>query len=184
MPTLYSMVTETANRNRILEMCEFRIWFRMGITSTILYRFSPNFASGSGMSSHRRLFVTQTGSSLLILEVCRFWFPQFSGSGEYIFQPISTRSHIRIKFGNADFVFDGEWNRKYKPDFTEVQIPVLVSALDRPAFDRTQLCLYYYVFSERKLTFTFAICCRPSVCLLSVDCHASVCNPRAPQSHR
>ena len=32
MPTLYSMVTETGNRNRILEMCEFRIWFRLGIT--------------------------------------------------------------------------------------------------------------------------------------------------------
>jgi len=107
MPTLYSMVTETANRNRILEMCEFRIWFRMGITSTILYWFSPNFASGSRMSSHRRIFVTQTGSSLLILEVCGFQFPQFSGSDEHIFQPISTRSHVQIKFGNADFVFDG-----------------------------------------------------------------------------
>ena len=79
-------------RNRILEMCKFRICIRSGITSTILYRFSPNFASGSGMSSHRRLFVTQTGSSLLILEVCGFWFRQFSGSGEHIFQQISTRS--------------------------------------------------------------------------------------------
>jgi len=29
MPTLYSMVNETGNRNRILEMCEFRIWFRL-----------------------------------------------------------------------------------------------------------------------------------------------------------
>jgi len=58
MPTLYSMVTETGNRNRILEMCEFRIWFRLGITATILYWFSPNFASGSGMSSHRHLFVS------------------------------------------------------------------------------------------------------------------------------
>ena len=76
MPILYSMVTETANRNRILEMCEFRIWFRLGITSTIFYRLSPNFASVSGMS-HRRLFVTQTGSSLLILEVCGFFFGSF-----------------------------------------------------------------------------------------------------------
>ena len=33
-----------------------------------------------------------------------------------------------------------------KPDFIEVQIPVLVSALDRPAFDRTQLCLFVYWF--------------------------------------
>jgi len=34
-----------------------------------------------------------------------------------------------------------------------------------------------YVFSERELTFTFAICCRPSVCRLSV-----VGNARAPYS--
>jgi len=33
------------------------------------------------------------------------------------------------------------------------------------------------IFSERELTFTFAICCRPSVCLSSV-----VCNVRAPYS--
>ena len=26
MPTLYSMVNETGNRNRILEMCKFRLW--------------------------------------------------------------------------------------------------------------------------------------------------------------
>jgi len=32
------------------------------------------------------------------------------------------------------------------------------------------------VCSERELTFTFAICCRPSVCL------SSVCNARAPYS--
>jgi len=36
------------------------------------------------------------------------------------------------------------------------------------------------VFSERKLTFTFAICYRPSVCL-SFVC-LSVCNVRAPYS--
>jgi len=33
------------------------------------------------------------------------------------------------------------------------------------------------LFSERELTFTFAICCRPSICRLSV-----VCNVRAPYS--
>ena len=32
------------------------------------------------------------------------------------------------------------------------------------------------VFSERELTFTFAICYRPSICL------SSVCNVRAPYS--
>jgi len=33
-----------------------------------------------------------------------------------------------------------------------------------------------FIFSERELTFTFAICCRPSVCL------SVVCNVRAPYS--
>jgi len=75
MPTLHAMVNETGNRNRILEMCKFRIWFRLGIASTILYRFRPNFARGSEMWSHwRLLFVTQTGRSLPILEVCEFRF--------------------------------------------------------------------------------------------------------------
>jgi len=108
MPTLYSMVNETGNRNQILEMYEFRIWFRLGITSTILYRFSPNFASGSEMWSDRRLFVRQTGSSLLILEVCGFRFRQFSGSRDHIFQHIGTKSHVQIHFSNADFVFNSE----------------------------------------------------------------------------
>ena len=35
---------------------------------------------------------------------------------------------------------------------------------------------FIVLFSERELTFTFAICCRPSVCRLSV------CNVRAPYS--
>ena len=37
------------------------------------------------------------------------------------------------------------------------------------------------IFSERELTFTFAICYRPSVCRLSV-CLSSVCKTRAPYS--
>ena len=32
----------------------------------------------------------------------------------------------------------------------------------------SQWILTFKVFSERELTFTFAICCRPSVCRLSV----------------
>ena len=71
----YSMVNETGNRNQILEMCKFRIWFRLIISSTILYQFSPNFACGSEIGSFRRLlFVRQTRT--------------------------------------ADFVLNGEWNRK------------------------------------------------------------------------
>ena len=83
------------------------------ITSTILNRFSPNFACSSEMWSLRRLlFKRQTGSSLPILEVCRLRFRQFLGFGDPIFQQITTKCHVQIKFNNADFVFNGEWNRK------------------------------------------------------------------------
>jgi len=86
-------------------MCKFRIWLRLITTFTILYRFSPNFACGSQMWSLRRLlFQRQTGSSLPILEVCGFRFRQFSGYDNQIFQQISSKSHVQIKFGNADFV--------------------------------------------------------------------------------
>jgi len=106
-------LNETGNRNRILEMCKFRIWIRLVIASTILHRFSPNFACGSEMWSLRRLlFVRQTGSSLPILEMCGFRFWQFSGSGDHICQQVSTKSHVQIKFSIADFVFNGDWNRK------------------------------------------------------------------------
>ena len=94
------------------------------------YRFSPNFACGSEMWSLRRLlFATQTGSSFPILEVCGFWFRQFSASGDHIFQQISrpTKSRIQIKFSNADSVFNGEWNRNSKSDFRDVQIPDSIS---------------------------------------------------------
>jgi len=122
------MVNETGNRNRFLEMCKFRIWLRLIMTSTILYRFSPNFACGSQMWSFRRmLFVGQTGNSLPILEMCGFRFWQFSGSGDHICQQIGTKSHVQIKFSNADFVFNGDWNWKYKSDFRDVRIPDLVS---------------------------------------------------------
>ena len=54
-------------------------------------------------------------------------------------------------------------------------------AMDRSFYHRQdcpqanrQVCIYLYVdvsfFSERELTFTFAICYRPSVCRLSVVC--------------
>jgi len=39
-----------------------------------------------------------------------------------------------------------------------------------------------FVFSERELMFTFAICRRPSVCLSVVCRLSSVCNVRAPYS--
>jgi len=98
------------------------------ITSTILDQFSRNFACGSEMWSLRCLLVVrQSGCSLPIFEVCRFRFWQFSGSGDHIFQQISTKSHIHIKFSNAEFAFNGEWKQKSKSDFRDVQIPDLVS---------------------------------------------------------
>jgi len=82
------------------------------ITSTILCRFSRNFACCSEMwSLHRLLFVRQTGSCLLISEVCGFRFRQFWGSADHIFQQISIKSHTQIKLINVYFVFNGEWNR-------------------------------------------------------------------------
>ena len=53
-------------------------------------------------------FVRETGGSFPILEVCGFRFQQFSGSDDHIFQQISTKSHIEIKFSDADFVFNCE----------------------------------------------------------------------------
>ena len=50
--------------------------------------------------------------SLPILEMCGFWFRQFSGSADHICQQISSKWHVQIKFVNPDFVFNGEWNRK------------------------------------------------------------------------
>jgi len=98
------------------------------ITSTILYRFSRNFAGCSEIWSLRcPLFARQTGSSLPILEMCGFRFCQSSGSGDHICQQISTKYHVQIKFSNSDFVFNGDWNWKWKSDFRDVRIPDLAS---------------------------------------------------------
>jgi len=54
------------------------------------------------------LFERQTGSSLPILEVCGFRFRQFSGFDDHIFQQISTKCHVEVKFNNTYFLFNGE----------------------------------------------------------------------------
>jgi len=59
-------------------------------------------------SLRRLLFVGQTGSWLPILEMRGFRFWQFSGSGDHIYELISTKSHVQVKFSNADFVFNGK----------------------------------------------------------------------------
>jgi len=110
MPTLYQMVNETGNRNQILEMCKFRISFRLGITSTTLYRFSPNFACSSEMWSLQWiLFVRQTESSLPILEMCEFRFWQYSGFRDYIFQQIGI-----LYWSSPNFACDSEmWSLRW-----------------------------------------------------------------------
>jgi len=212
MPTLYSIVNETRNRNRILEMCKFRILvsityyvhnslpiltkFCMRLTNVVasmpivcqtnrkyfadfrgvqiqisaVFRLCWHFSTDQhqipwkGKIKQCRLCILwwmkpeieinfrdvqipdlvsiryyvhnslpiltkfcmrlrnvvastpvvcqETGSSLPILEVCRFRFRQFSGSGDRIIQQISTKSHVKIKFSNANFVFNGKWNWK------------------------------------------------------------------------
>ena len=63
----------------------------------------------------------------------------------------------------------------------------LLAACVRFMFGRTSLAsslvyVGFVVFSEHELTFTFAICYRPSVCRLSVVCLSVVCNVRASYS--
>ena len=85
-------------------MCVCEQIGRWMIMYTVLFWFSPNFACGSEIWSLRRLlFVTvrQTGSSLPTLDVFGFRFRQFSCFGDHIFQQVSTRSHVQIKFSNA-----------------------------------------------------------------------------------
>ena len=82
LPTLYSVVDKTENRNWILVRCKLQFWFRLlhcqTITSGILCRFSSNFVCGSEVwSLHRVLLVRQNGSSYPILEVCEFRFCHF-----------------------------------------------------------------------------------------------------------
>ena len=67
------------------------------ITSAVLYRFSPNFACRSEIWLFRRLlFPGQTGSRLLILEVCKIRFWQFRDCGGHIFPRIVTKTLTEI----------------------------------------------------------------------------------------
>ena len=45
-------------------------------------------------------------------------------SGQHIFKRIGTKF---LKLSNADFVLSGKWDRKYKSDSSDVQIPLSVS---------------------------------------------------------
>jgi len=71
--------------------------------------------------------------------VCRF--RQFSGSGDHIFQQISTIPYTakiqqcRLCIHNGDL-----WNRKYKSDYRAVQIPYSVS-----------ICVLWYDYVRNSL---------------------------------
>jgi len=83
------------------------------ITPTILYRFSPNFARGSEMwLLCRLLFVQQTGNSLRILDVADSDLGSFQALVTAFFNRSAPNPITQIKFRNADFVFNGELNRK------------------------------------------------------------------------
>jgi len=68
-------------------------------------------------------------------------------------------------------------------------LPNIFLSVEKRRAVQTLSNAFVLVFSERELTFTFAICyrpsvCRLSVCLSSVVCRLSsvVCNARAPYS--
>jgi len=60
-----------------------------------------------------------------------------------------------------------------------VEFADYVTKYDRRGKARPLFIAFYFIFSEREREFTFAICCRPSVCL---SVCLSVCNARAPYS--
>jgi len=86
------------------------------VNRSVLEQLRPQFFTDFHQILHAAhstpIVVRQTGSSLPLLEASGFRFRQFSGSGDHIFQQISTKSHIQIQFSNADFVFNGERNRR------------------------------------------------------------------------
>ena len=100
MPTLYSMVNETGNRNRILEMCKFCICFRLvhcGTTKSV-----TRCGFRQLLYAHQkcdRFHVYCFGNhkpevDIRFLEVCGFQFGQFSGSVEHIRHRIGTKFRI------------------------------------------------------------------------------------------
>jgi len=113
MPTLYSMVSQTRNRNRILEMCKFRIRFRLvhcgTITSVTRYGFRQILHADHKCD---RFYVWCFGNHKPE-EMCdsrgvRIRIFTALGSGRHIFQRISTKLRAELKLSNADFVLSGK----------------------------------------------------------------------------
>jgi len=131
MPTLYSMVNETGNRNWILEMSKFWIRFRLvhwrTITCVNRYGFRQILHVNQKCDG---FYIWCFGNHKLEVDIHSrgVWIRIFAvfGSGQHIFQWIGKKFPTELKLSNSNFVLSGKWDRKYKSDFRDVQIPVLV----------------------------------------------------------
>jgi len=95
MLTLYSMVNETGNRNRVIEVCKFRIWFQQVHCGTIMsvtrYGFRQILHADKKLD---RFYVWCFGNRKPEVDIrfqrcadsdfCYFWVwsPHFSGSAQ------------------------------------------------------------------------------------------------------
>jgi len=132
MATLYSMVNETGNRKQIFGMCKFLIRFRLlhcgTITSVTRYGFRQILHADQYCDE---FYIWCFGKHKPEVESdfrgVRIRIFVALGSGHHIFQRIGTKFLTEFKLSNADFVFNDKWDRKYKSDFRDVQIPFVVS---------------------------------------------------------
>jgi len=82
----------------------------------------------------------KTGSSYPILEMCEFWFRQFSVSSSHVFLRIGTNFNIENNLSNVDFILPA---RKFGPrDIWCFGKTIELNVQFRPEFDITQLCLF------------------------------------------
>jgi len=90
----------------------FRLCVREQIGSQIRSQFFTDFHQNAAQTCGRfdaYCLWDKPKVVLPILElVSGFPFRLFSGSGDHIFQQISTISHVQVNFSNADFVFNGK----------------------------------------------------------------------------
>ena len=82
------------------------------------------------------------------------------------------------RISDVRFTFTFDFSTRYKLFIAFVS--GMIRCWGKPVKRMHAQSIIKVAFSDRELTFTFATCCRPSVCL-SV-CRLSVCNARAPYS--
>ena len=125
------------------------------------------------MWSYRRLlFVRQNGSSLPILEVCGFRFRQFSGSGDHIFQHISTKSHVQIKFSNALYsIVNNTGNRNRILEMCKFRFRLL-HWIDPRSIVHSYACDFNLLFRSFRVWVSSSLL----LCLLTADCTLTYLN--------